>query len=310
MVGFPAARLTDLHICPMFTVLVPHVGGPIAGPGAPTVLIGKLPAARVTDMCVCVGPPDMIAKGSATVLTMKLPQARVLDNCVHGGMIVLGCFTVLVGDGAGGGGGGGGAGAALLAKILSGKSNIKIEGTPEFQLKTMMALAKLAATPSGLALLQSLEASGQTVTIKQTTDANGYCSATNWPQNGNLGKPGTGSGSTVEWNPEFNDLGQGQPWSKTDPAIILGHELVHANHNAYGQSQIDPEPDPGNPGQSRDKPQPYTGLDGNTHNAPVEEQNTAGVGTNSGFGPSENDLRREMDERGLSDPKAGQRQWY
>src|SRR5512134_962153 len=117
MVGFPAARLTDLHICPMFTVLVPHVGGPIAGPGAPTVLIGKLPAARVTDMCVCVGPPDMIAKGSATVMTMKMPQARILDNCAHGGIIVLGCFTVLVGDGAGGGGGGGGAAAALLAKI-------------------------------------------------------------------------------------------------------------------------------------------------------------------------------------------------
>jgi len=95
--GMPAARLTDMHVCPMVTVLVPHVGGPIVGPGAPTVLIGGLPAARLTDMATCVGPPDMIAMGSPTVLTMSMPQARIMDPTVHGGMIVLGMFTVLVG---------------------------------------------------------------------------------------------------------------------------------------------------------------------------------------------------------------------
>ena len=93
----PAARLTDMHVCPMVTVLVPHVGGPIVGPGAPTVLIGGLPAARMTDMATCVGPPDMIVMGSPTVLTMSMPQARIMDPTVHGGMIVLGCFTVIVG---------------------------------------------------------------------------------------------------------------------------------------------------------------------------------------------------------------------
>src|SRR5579871_178683 len=66
--GQPAARLTDMHVCPMVTGVVPHVGGPIVAPGAPTVLIGGLPAARVGDMCVCVGPPDVVALGSATVL--------------------------------------------------------------------------------------------------------------------------------------------------------------------------------------------------------------------------------------------------
>jgi uncharacterized Zn-binding protein involved in type VI secretion len=95
--GMPAARLTDMHVCPMVTVLVPHVGGPIVGPGAPTVLIGSLPAARVSDMAVCVGPPDVIALGSFTVLTMSMPQARIGDMTAHGGAIVLGCFTVLVG---------------------------------------------------------------------------------------------------------------------------------------------------------------------------------------------------------------------
>jgi len=95
--GMPAARITDMHVCPLVTVLVPHVGGPILPPGAVTVLIGKLPAARVTDMATCVGPPDVIALGSFTVLTCKLPQARIGDITAHGGSIVLGCFTVLVG---------------------------------------------------------------------------------------------------------------------------------------------------------------------------------------------------------------------
>jgi uncharacterized Zn-binding protein involved in type VI secretion len=81
----------------MLTVLVPHVGGPILAPGAPTVLIGGLPAARVTDMAICVGPPDDIVLGSFTVLTEGLPQARIGDLTAHGGTIVLGEFTVLVG---------------------------------------------------------------------------------------------------------------------------------------------------------------------------------------------------------------------
>ena len=93
----PAARITDMHVCPMVTVLVPHVGGPIIGPCAPTVLIGMLPAARITDMAICVGPPDMIALGSFSVLIEGLPAARIMDMTVHGGMIVLGEFTVLIG---------------------------------------------------------------------------------------------------------------------------------------------------------------------------------------------------------------------
>ncbi len=95
--GFPAARLTDMHICPMVTGIVPHVGGPVIGPGCPTVLIQGLPAARVGDMLTCVGPPDVIAKGSANVLIGSMPAARMLDNCAHGGMIMIGCVTVLIG---------------------------------------------------------------------------------------------------------------------------------------------------------------------------------------------------------------------
>jgi uncharacterized Zn-binding protein involved in type VI secretion len=95
--GPPAARMTDPHICPMVTGVVPHVGGPILPPCMPTVLIGGLPAARVSDMATCVGPPDMIAMGSMTVMIGGLPAARMLDPTIHGGMIIMGCPTVLIG---------------------------------------------------------------------------------------------------------------------------------------------------------------------------------------------------------------------
>lgn len=104
----PAARLTDMHVCPMVTGIVPHVGGPIVAPGAPTVLTGALPQARITDMCVCVGPPDMIVMGAFTVLVSGLPAARLGDMTVHGGVIVLGLPTVLIGDNGSGSAGQGG----------------------------------------------------------------------------------------------------------------------------------------------------------------------------------------------------------
>jgi uncharacterized Zn-binding protein involved in type VI secretion len=96
----PAARLTDFHQCPMMTPgnpPIPHVGGPITGPGAPVVLIGGLPAAAFGDLCVCVGPPDSIVRGSATVSIAGRPAARMGDATAHGGSIVLGCLTVLIG---------------------------------------------------------------------------------------------------------------------------------------------------------------------------------------------------------------------
>lgn len=96
----PAARVTDMHQCPMVTPglpPIPHVGGPITGPGAPTVLIGGLPAAKVGDLAVCVGPPDVIIKGSATVLIMGLPAARMGDTTAHGGVIAIGLPTVEIG---------------------------------------------------------------------------------------------------------------------------------------------------------------------------------------------------------------------
>jgi len=93
----PAARAGDMHVCALVTVLVPHVGGPILPPGCPMVLIGGQPAARMGDMALCVGPPDVIAMGSPMVLIGGQPVARMLDPTAHGGMIVLGFPMVMIG---------------------------------------------------------------------------------------------------------------------------------------------------------------------------------------------------------------------
>ena len=95
--GQPAARMNDFHVCPMVTGTVPHVGGPILPPGEPTVLIGGLPAARMGDMASCSGPPDSILAGSSTVLIGGMPAARMGDSTAHGGTIMAGEFTVLIG---------------------------------------------------------------------------------------------------------------------------------------------------------------------------------------------------------------------
>ncbi|WP_343671758.1 PAAR domain-containing protein [Chitinophaga sp.] len=94
----PAARIADMHTCPMVNPgPVPHVGGPVTGPGVPTVLIGGMPAAVVGDILVCTGPPDTIVKGSVTVFIGGRPAARMGDNTAHGGVIVAGLPTVMIG---------------------------------------------------------------------------------------------------------------------------------------------------------------------------------------------------------------------
>ena len=93
----PAARITDNHICPMVTGQVPHVGGPVLPPGAATVLINNLPAATLSSMCLCTGPPDTIVAGSGTVLIGAKPAARLGDSTTHGGTIVAGSANVMIG---------------------------------------------------------------------------------------------------------------------------------------------------------------------------------------------------------------------
>jgi uncharacterized Zn-binding protein involved in type VI secretion len=116
----PAARVTDMHVCPMVTGVVPHVGGPILPPGAPTVLIDFLPAATVTTMATCVGPPDMIVMGSTGVMINFLPAARLGDPTVHGGVIVLGSPTCIIGEVGTPSPGAGGLGGMAAGLVMAG----------------------------------------------------------------------------------------------------------------------------------------------------------------------------------------------
>jgi uncharacterized Zn-binding protein involved in type VI secretion len=148
----PAARVGDMHMCPMVTPgvpPVPHVGGPILPAGCPTVLVGFMPAARVTDMAVCVGPPDIIVKGSTGVLIGGLPAARMGDMTAHGGTIVIGFPTVMIGEAGGGGAGGGGAAGP------QGSSSPSIRPTltpdPEFLAEFLSTFVTTAS--AGLALV-------------------------------------------------------------------------------------------------------------------------------------------------------------
>ena len=93
----PAARVGDMHTCPLSDGPKPHVGGPIMPPGVPIVLIGGLPAAVVGGLATCVGPPDTIIKGSATVMIGGMPAARMGDQTAHGGVIVMGFPQVDIG---------------------------------------------------------------------------------------------------------------------------------------------------------------------------------------------------------------------
>ena len=137
--GKPAARISDMHVCPKRTGKIPHVGGPVVA-GSPDVIIGGQPAARVGDMAVCVGPPDKVSSGFSTVLVNGKPLARMGDSTSHGGKIVTGFPTVLIGDSGGGGG---------SAPVKGGgtKSDVKSGGfilTEQAQAATLMSAAKSA----------------------------------------------------------------------------------------------------------------------------------------------------------------------
>jgi hypothetical protein len=269
-------------------------------------LIGGQPAARATDMAVCAGGPDVIAKGSPTVMIGYLMAARLTDMTVHGGVITApGCPTVMIGEsgsgGAGGGAGAGGAGAAggTQVGLMNGMPIVRmpdgtikigkgliIKGDPAFQSKVLADLGKIAGTPTGAKLLSSIENSGKTVTIVKTSGGNTE-NADNF--NNGLrkadGTPGPGSNSTVKFNPDKTQIGDGsEPWMNRPTSVGLGHELIHAAHDANGTTEYDHS----NPSKS---PQNYetqtVGLKDTKNGAPVDY---------SGNDFTENKLRKDLGE--------------
>lgn len=280
----PAARVTDMHVCPMVTGIVPHVGGPILPPAAVTVLTCKLPQARLTDMCVCVGPPDIIVSpGAPTVLVMKLPAARMGDMTAHGGVIVMGCFTVLIGSA-----------GAVPTSIMVGTA-ITIEGDLAFQQAAVAALNQIASTPSGAQMLSDIEKAGKPVKLVEGAPGTDSCGGFDPTAASN----GTGSGSTVRWNPNQSTMYDGsEPWMTAPPGVILGHEMTHAAHVARGEVDMTMVQNDG-----RTDPTHPTG----NHHWYAEEVRTAGIPpyNDPKTTPySENTIRSEWD------PPQPQRRYY
>ena len=318
--GQPAARVGDLHLCPMVTPglpPVPHVGGPILPPGAVTILIGGSPAAALGDICTCVGPPDSIVQGAVSVLVYGRPAARMGDMTAHGGVISIGFPTVMIG------------GPAFTAPstaitiedqswwnptdwwdLIAGNppdimyGNIVIRGDAAYQAQVLADLQALDATPSGRRLINSINSSGKTVTIENYTGTQPNALTyyqTSATRNAD-GTPGTPSDARIEYSPNISQLNTANPAMTAPPPIWLAHELGHADHATHGtiatgQSQNDSRTDPvtGNPIQENN-----------------EELNTAGIPPHTGpgktngedSGVTENDIRRDWPT-----PQP-QRPWY
>jgi hypothetical protein len=276
----------SIHACVTPWPVPPHGPGVVID-GSPTVLIEMMPTCRLGDTIIeAIGPPNKIARGEP---------------------------TVIIGQSGSGGAGGSGAGwmpappslyqqftnwlGNLFSgpndqKILFGKS-IVIEGSPEFQLKTLMALAELAATPTGREILQNIENSGHTVTIKETTDANGYCQ--NDGSDADSRNPARGTDSTVSWNPSHNTTDASDPVTGSPGStVILGHELIHASHNATGTNANGPyDSYPGQSGSSaRGEERSTVGEGGTSVVAP--DGSTQAVPDYSGSHPTENSLRDDL----------------
>ena len=279
--GMPASRMGDMHICPMITVLVPHVGGPIIL-GAFNVLVGGTPQARMLDMCICVGPPSMV---------------------------MLGSFTTLVGMAGLFSGGMGGALSLVLGGVLGGVNNfagvyprvvacpkdaanpagyytqfapgVIVRGTPEFQASTVQDLNTIASTKAGQNTLQRIADSGHTVTIRETANGN-ECDEYADPaarMRGSVGGPnGAGTDSVVDFNPNRTQIGDGsEAWMNRPTDVGLYHELRHSADASEGAM------DPGN-----------SVIDGRqTKNREAQD---VGIGPYAGDPNSENGYRAERGE--------------
>ena len=241
--GKPASRITDLHTCPMVNPgPVPHVGGPIIPACCPTVLVGGQPQARTTDksLCVPVGMQDPIVTGSPTVhIGGRKLAARIGDNTSHGGLIVSGFPTVLIGNGS----------FPFAVKRLSTGdlmvgNKMFVTGSPEFMATVVADLATIAQTPSarapmmaaGLETLTNIDSGRHLVAIKETDEGN-KCSFGN---KANAQRPAVGSNATVKYNMNNEPVTTADPTVRRPADVGLHHELSHADHMSRGVVNLGP----------------------------------------------------------------------
>ena len=260
--GLPAARISDMHVCPLSTGPVPHVGGPVAI-GSPTVIVAGMPAGRVADMAICIGPPDSIAMGEPTVLIGSTPATGIVGALSSIKSVAVAVTksllpptyprSVTLDDG---------------SVAIEYTRSILIEGTSEFQGAVIDRLAKIESTQCGQTLLESIEASGKSMVILEYYGPNSAagpepCSLDTWAASTPKGRPvhsgrgvqlfddcgapmvgrGTGADTMVELNPAYelnNPLDPSRPFPND---AILFHEMLHSSHMMNGT--YDGEPLPG-----------------------------------------------------------------
>lgn len=282
--NMPAARIGDLHTCPMANGPVPHVGGPFVL-GAFNVLVGMMPQSRVTDMLICVGPPDTLVQGCPTV---------VVGMAFSGGMLGVVIGLAL-------------AGFAMLESLVSPpyprstlnpdgtlttqiSPSVTLVGTPAFTVSAIRALNELSLTRTGAMILKAIADKGHHLKIQETKDANGYCAAANYTD---AADPKKGSDSTISWNPNHNtvDAAAGDSPGST---VILGHEMVHAYHNATGTYADGPNYsyDSQNGSSQCGEERSTVGAAGTSVQDPAG--NTVPVKDYSSDVPTENSLRDDM----------------
>lgn len=228
--NMPASRIGDLQTCPMVTVLVPHVGGPIML-GAFNVLTGGPPQSRMLDMTICVGPPGIVLLGHMTTL---VGMAGAFSGGIGGFLSLLaGGFLAglqnLLGDGPR---------AVQDSSDPNGyytqyRNGVRIRGTPEFQARVVRDLDRVSQTDMGRRNLDRISNSGHTTTIVQTNNGNSITYNSNGFQQGD-GSPGSGSDSTIYYNPDRTSIGTDEPWMTRTPETGLAHELGHGGDVATG----------------------------------------------------------------------------
>lgn len=269
----PAWRtLVDFHACPIVKGVVPDVGGMVLM-GSPTVLINDMMSCRLGDIVVEIpGGPNPIMMGCPTVIIGVAGLAGVVivpPGFV--GPLAPNQMTQAEYDAA----------LATLERIAKGDSQIKIEGTALYKGQALAALARLMSRPTGRALVNDLDKAPHTMTIRSTARGNQITFLTSAFRNPTTGAPGAGSDGTVDWNPDRSKI-NGERWQTRDPAIGLGHELVHGYDAVHGIMD----------GRSS---VPYTDANGNPRSAPGRELQAAGLGPYAGDPVTENQMRSEHD---------------
>jgi type VI secretion system secreted protein VgrG len=174
-------------------------------------------------------------------------------------------------------------------------NNIIIKGDLEFQTKTLAGLGQIASTPTGEALLQSIDKNGKTVTIQKTTGGNscGYSNGAGRFQNAD-GTPGAGSDATVNYNPDRTSTGT-EDWETRPPAIGLAHELVHAEQAGKGVQK---------PGTDNNDARPDASDPTKTEQENKRELEAAGIPPYDTYPYNENKIRKEWP------PPQPERKWY